>query len=274
LDVFLCPKEIEILDRYTDKCNNDKSSTLLLTSYLNPNGHSMMSCAYLLVVHGSRDPDYATALADLAARCRQQLIPGSRLGVACLELAAVDLPTQIRQFTAEALAANLHEIKVLPLFLAPGVHSTEDIPQAIESVRSTLSASCQLTLLDAIGHDMLEVLQSIRPQLPSTSILLVHGSRNPGAFLSDLARALELELVAWAIPTPGAQRFTDWVATYPSGQPVGILLYFLFPGKITTAITKSINELRSRFPAVEWQLTDPLAIQNSLVSKIVQRLQA
>jgi sirohydrochlorin cobaltochelatase len=235
----------------------------------------MMSCAYLLVVHGSRDPDYAIALADLAARCRQQLIPGSRLGVACLELAAVDLPTQIRQFAAEALAANLHEIKVLPLFLAPGVHSTEDIPQAIESARSTLPAPCQLTLLEAIGHNMPEVLQAIRPQLPSTSILLVHGSRNPGSFLSDLATILDLELVAWAIPTPGAQRFADWAATC-SGQPqqVGILLYFLFPGKITTAITESINELRSRFPAVEWQLTDPLAIQNSLVSKIVQRLQA
>jgi sirohydrochlorin cobaltochelatase len=235
-----------------------------------------MFCAYLLVVHGSRDGNYATALADLAARCRQQLIPGALLGVACLELAEVDLPTQIQRFAAEALAANLPEIKVLPLFLAPGVHSTADIPQAIEMARSTLPTTCQLTLLEAIGHDMLEVLQAIRPQLPSTSILLVHGSRNPGTFLSTLAAALEIELVAWAIPTPGAQRFTDWVAAYPSGQPqqVGILLYFLFPGKITTTITESINELRSRFPALEWQLTDPLAIQNSLVSKIVQRLQA
>jgi sirohydrochlorin cobaltochelatase len=231
-----------------------------------------MFCAYLLVVHGSRDGNYTIALADLAARCRQQLSPGALLGVACLELAEVDLPTQIRRFAAEALAANLPEIKVLPLFLAPGVHSTADIPQAIEMARSTLP--CQLTLLEAIGHDMLEVLQAIRPQLPPKSILLVHGSRNPGVFLSSLATALELELVAWAIPTPGAQRFADWVATCPTEQPVGILLYFLFPGKITTTITESINELRSRFPALEWQLTDPLAIQNSLVSKIVQRLQA
>jgi sirohydrochlorin cobaltochelatase len=251
-----------------------KSSNLSKASYLNSNGYLMISSAYLLVVHGSRDAYYAIALADLAARCRQQLIPGALLGVACLELAEVDLPTQIQRFAAEALAANLSEIKVLPLFLAPGIHSTEDIPQAIEIARLTLPTTCQLTLLNAIGHDMLEVLQAIRPQLPPASILLVHGSRNPGAFLSDLARALELELIAWAIPTPGAQRFTDWVATYPSGQPVGILLYFLFPGKITTTITESINELRSRFPAVEWQLTDPLAIQHSLVSKIAQRLQA
>jgi sirohydrochlorin cobaltochelatase len=235
-----------------------------------------MLCAYLLVVHGSRDENYTIALAELAAKCRQQFSPGELLGIACLELAAVDLPTQIGQFAAAANAANLHEIKVLPLFLAPGVHSTEDIPHAIKIARSTLPTTCQLTLLEAIGHDMPEVLQAIRPQLPSTSILLVHGSRSPSSFLSDLAATLDLELIAWAIPTPGAQRFTDWVADCSLGQPpqVGILLYFLFPGKITMAITESINELRSRFPAVEWQLTDPLAIQNSLVSKIVQRLQA
>jgi sirohydrochlorin cobaltochelatase len=234
-----------------------------------------MSFAYLLIVHGSRDANYAVALSDLGQRCQAQLEPDALLTVACLELAAVDLPTQIQQFAAAALATNRPAIKVLPLFLAPGVHSTIDIPQAIEIARSALPPQCELTLLDSIGHQMLEVLPAIRQQLPPTSILLVHGSRNPASFLSDLATTLDLELIAWAIPTPGAQRFADWAAACPGQtQQVGILLYFLFPGKITTAITESVNELRSRFPAVDWQLTAPLAIQNSLVSKIVQRLEA
>lgn len=231
-----------------------------------------MTLAYLLVVHGSRDPQYAVALASLMAACQHQFPPGTLLSAAALELAESDLATQIAAFAHQATTQGLTTLRVLPLFLAPGVHATQDIPAAIAA--TTLPTGCQLQLLEPIGHSMPEVLAGVRSTLPAQTILLVHGSRSSSPFLPELASAIDCQLAYWAIPTVGSTSLADCATPLAECPEVGILLYFLFPGKITAAITEHINELRLRFPHVQWQTTPPLAASKALVTKIVELFQA
>jgi sirohydrochlorin cobaltochelatase len=236
--------------------------------------------AYLLIVHGSQDPHYAKSLSELVTSCRQQLPSGAIVAAAWLELAVTDLPNQITAFTAWAISQGCNEIRILPLFLAPGVHVNQDIPAAIAA--ADLPMGCHLKLLEPIGNSMAEVLNNIRLTLPPATILLVHGSRSSSLFLPNLAASINAHLAYWAIPTSQSSSFAECAAALANQSRVGVLLYFLFPGKITTAITESINELRLLFPQVQWQATPPLAMVSGsalgttgqeLVRKILEVLQ-
>ncbi len=231
-----------------------------------------MTLAYLLVVHGSRDPQYGVSLGSLVVDCQRRFPPGTLLSAAYLELAESDLATQIAAFAQQALAQGCQDLCILPLFLAPGVHASQDIPAAIAA--TALPIGCQLKLLEPIGHSMVEILAGIRSTLPPQTILLVHGSRSSSPFLPELAAAIDCQLAYWAIPTAQAPSFADCATAWADFPEVGILLYFLFPGKITTAITEHTNELRLRFPQVRWQTTPPLATGEALVTKIVELFQA
>jgi sirohydrochlorin cobaltochelatase len=231
-----------------------------------------MFLAYLLVVHGSRDPQYGVSLTKLVADCRHKFPAGTLLSAAYLELSESDLATQVAAFAHQALAQGCQELRVLPLFLAPGVHASQDVPAALAA--TSLPLGCHLKLLEPIGHSMAAVLQDIRSTLPPQTILLVHGSRSSSQFLPELAAAIDCHLAYWAIPTAQAPSFADCATALADFPAVGILLYFLFPGKITTAITEHTNELRLRFPHVQWQATPPLAAGEALVTKIVELFQA
>jgi sirohydrochlorin cobaltochelatase len=239
-----------------------------------------MTLAYLLVVHGSRDPQYGLALASLVADCQRKFPPGTLLSAAYLELAESDLATQVAAFAQQAFAQGCQDLRILPLFLAPGVHASQDIPAAISllersaNAATSLPSGCQLKLLEPIGHSMAKVLAGIRSTLPPQTILLVHGSRSSSPFLPELAAAIDCQLAYWAIPTAQAPSFADCATAWADVPAVGILLYFLFPGKITTAITAYTNELELRFPHVRWQTTPPLVAGTALVTKIVELFQA
>jgi sirohydrochlorin cobaltochelatase len=231
-----------------------------------------MTSAYLLVVHGSRDPQYAVALTQLVDDCRHQLPANTPIAAAYLELAESDLATQVTAFAHHTAAQGCRQLRVLPLFLAPGVHASQDVPAALAA--ATLPTHCQLEILEPIGFNMAAALAVSRSHLPPSTILLVHGSRSPSPFLSELATQLQCHLAYWAIPTTGAASWEECTTTLATFPQVGILLYFLFPGKITTAIYERTNELRLRFPQVQWQITPPLATDSALIHKIVELLQA
>lgn len=78
--------------------------------------------AVVLVDHGSRLP----AANEVAASLGRALAARARVPVevAHLELAPPDVATAIER----CVSAGAREIVVLPLFLAPGRHSTRDLP--------------------------------------------------------------------------------------------------------------------------------------------------
>jgi sirohydrochlorin ferrochelatase len=82
----------------------------------------------LLVDHGSRLED-ANALLDSIARAVAERIPDRLVRSAHLELASPGVPEALDALVAE----GAREIVVVPFFLAPGRHSTQDIPGLVEA---------------------------------------------------------------------------------------------------------------------------------------------
>lgn len=80
--------------------------------------------AVVVVDHGSRLPDANAVALEVAAALRARL-PGSAVEVAHLELA----PPGVAEAIERCVARGVSEVVLLPLFLAPGRHSTEDLPR-------------------------------------------------------------------------------------------------------------------------------------------------
>ena len=85
-----------------------------------------MKRAVLLVDHGSRLPEANAVLEQVAALVRARE-PGRIVRVAHLELA----PPTVQEGIDACVAAGAREIVVHPYFLAPGRHSTRDIPALV-----------------------------------------------------------------------------------------------------------------------------------------------
>jgi sirohydrochlorin ferrochelatase len=85
--------------------------------------------AYLLVDHGSRREAANAQLEQVAEALRERVDDIVR--IAHLELAPPDIGTGI----GACAAAGAEEVVVLPYFLAPGRHTTHDIPEQVRSAR-------------------------------------------------------------------------------------------------------------------------------------------
>jgi sirohydrochlorin ferrochelatase len=89
-------------------------------------------------------------------------------------------------------------------------------------------------------------------------ILIGHGSRLAGVanYYQNLATRLNADLAYWSI----APKITSKIeAKIASGEgKIAILPYFLFPGRITSAIAMEVERLRGQYPQVELHLGQPL----------------
>jgi sirohydrochlorin ferrochelatase len=87
-----------------------------------------LKSAILIVDHGSRLPPANEQLRRLAERVRSQAPAGTIVRHAHMELGSPD----IGEALAACVAEGASEVIVLPYFLAPGRHSTRDIPRLVE----------------------------------------------------------------------------------------------------------------------------------------------
>jgi sirohydrochlorin cobaltochelatase len=225
--------------------------------------------AYLLVAHGSRDPYFAQSVNRVATACARSI--SATVGAAYLELAPTSLANQITVFASQL---GCQELRILPLFLAPGVHSSIDLPAAITEAQADLETSCQLVLLAPLGNSMASILQPIRDTLPFDTIFLAHGSRQAGDFLLNLAAELQAKPAFWAIFPPAEPEATlaNRVTDFSASAEIGVLLYFLFPGKTSAAIEAAISELKLRFPHCHIRSTALLGEEPTVIEKIGQLL--
>jgi sirohydrochlorin ferrochelatase len=79
--------------------------------------------AVVLIDHGSRAPE-ANAVVERVAELLRERLPGTPVGVAHLELAE----PAFAEVVARLVRAGARDVVVLPFFLAPGRHSTRDLP--------------------------------------------------------------------------------------------------------------------------------------------------
>jgi sirohydrochlorin ferrochelatase len=146
----------------------------------------------------------------------------------------------------------------------------EDIPHEIEQAQEALAGLTVEVCPDLGSHPKLrQVLQSKRRVAGDGALLLLaHGSRRPGgnAKIHSLAEALGGTAAFWAV----APKLEDQVIQLMQAgrQQLIVLPYFLFPGKITDAITHAAEELAERFPQMTLRLLPPLGPTESLANLV------
>ncbi|WP_250125840.1 sirohydrochlorin chelatase [Chroococcidiopsis sp. CCMEE 29] len=266
-----------------------------------------MPSAYLLVSHGSRDPRPQVAMNQLArlvsaskvrversgvqvtsntssrnplhhsfqsSAANQLAVPlAERLvGAACLELSALPLHEQIKEFGDRAVAAGYNRVQVVPLFLLPGVHVMEDIPEEVAIAQQHLGQKLKLDLRPYVGtHPDLSHL--LANQLAATKadawILLAHGSRRAGSKQPVEAITKQLKAVSayWAVAPRLEARVKQLVGV--GHRQIGIVPYFLFAGGITDAIAQSVEQLQGQFPSVNLYLAEPLGASAELANLVL-----
>ncbi len=258
------------------------------------------SSAYLLVSHGSRDPRPGIAIATLRELVQQQFqvnavtpchvgagygrsgaspeasassqFHSPPVATAVLECAPQPLHEQIGQFAALVQPQGIRQIQILPLFLLPGVHVKQDIPEQVAIAQQRLGATVELRLCPFLGaHARLPAL--VADRLPSGSadayILLSHGSRREGGNAPVEALAQQLGAVAayWSVEPSLAMQVQALVAS--GKHRFAIFPYFMFPGGIGDAIAQQITQLKQQWPSLELTLMAPLAPDRKLAQLVV-----
>lgn len=107
----------------------------------------MVSHGLVLFGHGSRDPEWARPLREVAAR----LAGGA--GAPRVELAFLEfLEPTLEQACARLVADGVSRIAVLPMFIAQSGHVRRDLPAQIDAVRAA-HPSLRIDLAVAVGED-------------------------------------------------------------------------------------------------------------------------
>ncbi len=248
--------------------------------------------AYLLVYHGSRDPrpqqemdrlakEIQTQLADECFVSAQQGIrtavltkpPEPLVYTAALELAPQPLERAIAQLSQQLAPKGITELQILPLFLLPGVHVREDIPEAVKLAQQAVGTDMRITLKPYLGQSplMAKKLQTAFSDATySAKIIISHGSRRPGGNqpLETLAQQVGVKPAYWSVSPTLTEQVASLVEAGTS--VIEIMPYFLFPGGITDAIAQEVQTRQAQFPRVHLQLGPPLSRHLSLADLITK----
>lgn len=236
-----------------------------------PTSHTH-SVAYLLVSHGSHDPRPGIAMQKLASLLGEKL--QNQVGTAYLELQPAPLHAQIVEFSKKFLVASSLEpicIKILPLFLLPGVHVMQDIPAELAQAQQILGENVLIELKPYLGSNagLVNLLAHLKATFAAQKyILLAHGSSRPGfqQAMDKLVSNLDVVTAYWAVPPSLDSQVAQLVAD--GYGEIAIIPYFLFAGGITDAIASATEKLQLQFPGVCFQLTQPLGANPELVDLI------
>jgi sirohydrochlorin ferrochelatase len=218
----------------------------------------------------NRSFSQSAAANQLAVPLEERLV-----GTACLELSALPLHEQIKEFGDRAVAAGYNRVQVVPLFLLPGVHVMEDIPGEVAIAKQQFGQKLKLDLRPYLGtHPCLSHL--LANQLAVTAdawILLAHGSRRNGSKQPVEAIANQLKAVSayWAVAPRLEARVKQLLGV--GHRQIGIVPYFLFAGGITDAIAQSVEQLQMQFPSVNLYLAEPLGASAELADLVLDLIE-
>lgn len=228
--------------------------------------------AYLLLSHGSRDPRPEIVIKKLVIRLQERFQSQVAIGAAYLELQPQPLHIQIAEFIKQASASSSLHLKIVPLFLLPGVHVMEDIPAEIERVQKMVGNNIFIELLPYLGShpglgQLLEKQIAITPA--QKYILLAHGSRRPGSEQAIETLAMKVNAIPayWSVPSSLESQVEKLVND--SFNEIAIIPYFLFTGGITDAIVTAVEKLQlQKFPEVRLKLAPPLG-ENAFLTDLI-----
>lgn len=193
------------------------------------------------------------------------------VGTASLEFAQQPLHLQIVNFARTAASRGCYCLQILPLFLLPGIHVMEDIPTEVARAKVQVGEDIVINLKPYLGsHPGLESLlaRELGGNRADATILLAHGSRRQAAkvLVEQISAKLGLVTAYWASP-PSLESQVE--ALFSMGcRKIAVVPYFLFAGGITDTIARSIEKLKLSFPAVSFQLSEPLGTSTEIIELI------
>lgn len=250
--------------------------------------------AYFLVAHGSRRSQLQHSLHQLADYFHMVIsdaLPHHRTDGAspwvqtgCLEFQAATLSEQLVQFY-QSLPPAIEQVHVLPIFLLPGNHVREDIPAALQQAQKAVQAlkldrSVSENLFVLCPHlgshpDLKDIIQSkMATHQPDAWILLGHGSRRPEGNLAieQIATHLHAQPAFWAVQPSLSEQIKMLVSE--GIRSIGVMPYFLFPGKITDAIAAQAEQLSHQYPDVTLKVLSPLSATPQLANALLDLSQS
>ncbi len=236
-----------------------------------------MSCALLLVSHGSSDGRVRLALGKLAAQVTaglnpQEFTPWVRTAV--LEPSVDNLILQTCGHALGAYHQGHRVVRVFPLFLLPGVHVKEDVPAAMAAAMAKLPPALKLEIWPHLGaHPQISTLltKAMAQATCEGWILVAHGSnRSEGnQAVQALAASLAVQVAFWTRKPSLADQVQ---ALEQQGcRRIGILPYVLFGGHLSHGIAALVRELQSQTCAT-LHLESPLGDQPGLADLILKAL--
>ena len=116
----------------------------------------------ILLAHGSRDPQWTAPFEQVRAAVERRL-PECATALAYLEHSKPDFATAVEQLVARGTTL----VEVVPLFLGPGGHVRNDVPQMVERAMAR-HAGVRFALKPFIG-DARAVLDAIADYAASDS---------------------------------------------------------------------------------------------------------
>jgi sirohydrochlorin cobaltochelatase len=119
----------------------------VFAALLRRNGEHVLNHGLILFGHGSRDPEWARPLREVAARVAAG-DAAPQVELAFLEF----LEPTLEQACDRLAAAGVTRIAVLPMFIAQSGHVRRDLPAQLEAVRAR-HPSLRIDLATAVGED-------------------------------------------------------------------------------------------------------------------------
>ncbi|YAI82310.1 MAG: sirohydrochlorin chelatase [cyanobacterium endosymbiont of Rhopalodia sterrenbergii] len=268
-----------------------------------------MTSAYLLVTHGSQAPRTQIAAERLANIVKQQLslrqpirisrslsaknrtvetsmrgstdllqsVSSPLIETAPLELTFVSLSQRIQQLGERAKNQGIQNLKIIPLFLLPGVHVREDIPEEVAIAQQHLGKTINLELMPYLGsYCRLTFFLSRQFEEAATvgKILIAHGSRYRGGNqpIEAIAHHLQALPAYWSV-APNLINPIN-ILVRQGKKNITIVPYFLFSGRITTAIVQQVKQLQLAVPQIKLKMGSPLGATPELARLIIEIIQA
>ncbi|MFM7440588.1 MAG: sirohydrochlorin chelatase, partial [Snowella sp.] len=186
-------------------------------------------------------------------------------------------PLPLHQQMIEAVswmnkASRFSSLKIVPLFLLPGVHVQIDLPSEVAIAQSQLGNSIPLELCPYLGSSpqILEILaQRFNPDPTEVRIILAHGSRRAGGntVIETLANQLNAIACYWSVAPNLDTILSNLDLDKP--QKITILPYFLFSGGITDAIATQVQQYQQKFPKISFKIGSPLGATPELAQLIL-----
>ncbi len=270
-----------------------------------------LTSAYLLVSHGSRDPRPQIALERLSYLVEEELKHlkfnhdqdssilssfnqrqksnkeiGGRNSVviapqltivetASLELSEVSLSQKIQQFVTKLQDMGINSLKIVPLFLLPGVHVREDIPKEIKIAKEKIGFNIHIELCPYLGSykGLVKIIaRQFSSHTQDARIIIAHGSRRHGGngSVEAIASQLNTKVAYWSIEPSLSDQVHALVKE--GKKQITIMPYFLFTGGITTVISQQVQQLQDSLPQTELNLGQPLGATPELAQLMVSNL--